>query len=249
VSRAPRLGRAGGLALLAIAVLAAWLASPDLPSPARFLTVFLITFLPALLLVQGRALRQVDLGTIPRTTIYLSSSFALWVLALVTVAAAFASGFTPGLLGWVALPIAPLVFWSAGITLLGVGVLTMGRVLDVRETDLLRHLLPRNTAERVAFVGVSLTAGICEELVFRSFLIPALTVVSGSVWAAVLISSVVFGFLHGYQGPAGIARTAALGFLLALPLLITGSILPSMIAHFLLDIIAGLWLADWLLRR
>jgi hypothetical protein len=33
------------------------------------------------------------------------------------------------------------------------------------------------------------------------------------------------------------------------PFLLAGSLVPSMIAHFALDVIAGIWLADRLLER
>jgi uncharacterized protein len=238
-----------GLGLFLVVVVAAWLASPDLPSPARPLTVFLVTFLPALMLLQGRMLDGVSLDELPRPGVYLSSSLALWVLAGVTLAAALASDFTFETLGLVPLPPLALLGWSAALTLAGLAILIVGRMLHVRETSLLEHLLPRTAGEKSAFFGVAITAGICEEFVFRSFLIPALTAVLGSVWVAALVSSLVFGFLHGYQGLVGVVRTALLGLLLAIPFLLTGSILPSMIAHFALDVIAGIWLADWLLRR
>ncbi len=48
----------------------------------------------------------------------------------------------------------------------------------------------------------------------------------------------------GAASVLGALRAAALGALLALPLLLTGSLLPSMIAHAGIDILAGLWLRD-----
>ncbi len=44
----------------------------------------------------------------------------------------------------------------------------------------------------------------------------------------VLLSSAIFGLLHSYQGMNGILRTALIGLVLAVPFLLTGSILPSM---------------------
>jgi uncharacterized protein len=238
-----------GAFVLGVAVLGMWLASPDLPSPARLLTVLLVTFLPALLLLQGRMLRGTDLDQIPRLGVYLSSSLSLWVLAAATVAVALASGFTLATLGLVILAPLELAVWSTALVAAALAITFAARALGARETALLEHLLPRTTGEKAAFVGVSVSAGVCEEAVFRGFLIPALHVVTGNLWVATGLSSAVFGFLHGYQGAAGIVRTAVLGLLLAVPFLLTGSILPSMIAHFALDVIAGIWLADRLLER
>jgi len=92
-------------------------------------------------------------------------------------------------------------------------------------------------------------AGTAEELLFRGFLLPALDTATGSAALAALLGSAVFGFLHNHQRLAGTARAATIGLLLALPVLATGSLLPSIAAHIATDLAAGLLLADWLLRR
>lgn len=46
-----------------------------------------------------------------------------------------------------------------------------------------------------------------------------------------------------------LSLSALNGFLLAIPFLITGSIFPLMLAHTAFGVIAGIWLADRLLRR
>ena len=117
-----------------------------------------------------------------------------------------------------------------------------------REAPVLRELLPVSGPERSLFVALSATAGICEEIVFRGFLIHALTLATGSVTLALLLSSCVFGVVHAYQSPLGAVRAALLGALLALPLVFHGSIVPAILAHTLIDILSGLWLARWLLR-
>lgn len=225
-----------------------WLATPELPAPARLLTAFLVAVLPPLLLAQGRLPPEL-LAEVTRRELYLSSSLALWILAAVTAAAALASGFTPATLGLIAPGAGTLLGWTLAALAGGVGVLALFRALRVRESPLVAYLLPRTPRERAGWIGVSLTAGICEELVFRGFLIPALLAVSGSTALAVGLSSTVFGLLHAYQGVVGVVRTGLLGLLLALPFLLTGSILPSILAHAALDLIVGFWLAGWLLRR
>ncbi len=230
------------------AALIAWLVTPELARPARLLTVFLLSFFPALLLAQGRMAQEVP-EEVPRSAAYLSSAAGLWALAGITYAAARAGGFSLESLGLVMLPPVPLLLWSVLATLAGLGVLVAGRALRLRETPLLEYILPHTADEKAAFVGVSVTAGVCEELVFRGFLIPATSLAFGSLGLAVLLSSAVFGLLHAYQGMIGVVRTGILGFLLAIPLLATGSLLPSILAHTALDVIVGLWLADWLLRR
>jgi membrane protease YdiL (CAAX protease family) len=135
-----------------------------------------------------------------------------------------------------------LLLWSAGTVVAGLTLIMIARVSGIEESPMLIHLLPVTARERVAFVGVSLTAGFCEELVFRGFLIATLGAATGSTPLAILLSSGVFGLLHAYQRPSGAVRAAALGALLAAPLIATGSIVPAMIAHATLDLIGGLLL-------
>jgi membrane protease YdiL (CAAX protease family) len=115
--------------------------------------------------------------------------------------------------------------------------------LGLRESPLLRTLLPRTGRERAAFVALAVTAGVGEELAYRGYVISVLAGLLGPVGAAVL-SSVVFGVLHAYQGPLGVARTAALGGLLAWGFLASGSLWPPIAAHALLDVVLGVALAE-----
>jgi uncharacterized protein len=65
-----------------------------------------------------------------------------------------------------------------------------------------------------------LGAAICEEIVFRAFLIGRLEAAFGgasriATAAAVVLSSVLFGFAHTYQGPTGVLITGVLGLVFA----------------------------------
>lgn len=236
------------IAAVLVAGAVVWLAAAELEWPARALVTFLLAALPPLMLLQQREVGEVP-GTVPRQAVYISSAATIWLLAALAVAAALASGIGPRRLGLLALDAPTLVTWSVGTTFAGLALLALGRALRLGETELLVYLLPRTAAERLGFVGLSLSAGVGEELVFRGFLIPALEAATGSLWLAVVVSSAVFGIVHTYQGASGAVRAGVLGLLLAVPFVATGSVLPSMIAHAALDIAAGLWLADWLLRR
>lgn len=220
-----------------------WLAVGNLAWPARAMTTFLVAVLP--LLLAGQARLAWDVPTeLPRRLLYRSSSIALWILAALTALAATSSALGPADLGLRGLPAAPFLGWTLAILGAGVASLFAARAFGIRETPLLQYLLPRTRAERLEFVGVAVTAGITEELVFRGFLITALSAAPGGWVLATLVSAGLFGFIHGYQGVAGSVRAGLLGLLLAVPFLATGSLLPSMVAHTALDLVAGIWLAD-----
>lgn len=232
-------------AALTIVTAVVWVLLQPLAWPARALTTFLIAPLPALMILQARLLDRIPEDA-EREAVYVSSAASIWILAALAMLAARFSGFTRIGLRTVPLPPDELLL-ATGLTIAaGLAVMAAGRVLRVPESALVDFLIPESTAEKIAFTGLSISAGIGEELVFRSFLIAALLTASGSLPAAVAISVAVFALSHAYQGISGVVRVALLGLVLTAPYLLTGSVYPSMIAHGVLDLIAGIALADWL---
>ncbi len=80
----------------------------------------------------------------------------------------------------------------------------------------------------VAIVLIALVPAICEELLFRGFLLSSLS--SGRKWTAIIVSAAIFGVFHFI-----IFRflvTAAMGVLLAYVVWQTRSIWPAMMVHF-----------------
>lgn len=234
------------LVLAAGAAAVAWVQLTGVHAAARAWSVILLVPLPALMVVEGRKLSELE--TLPRTEAYVSSIASLWMLALATIAVAWVSGYSAGDIGFASLDGVRTVVIAAVLTIAGVAVLFAFRFAGVREPELVRQLMPVTRRDRLLFVAVSLTAGICEEIVFRGFLIHVVYGASGSIVLALVLSSGVFGVAHAYQQPSGAARAALLGLILALPLVATGSIIPSIIAHAAIDLLSGLWLSRYLLR-
>jgi membrane protease YdiL (CAAX protease family) len=101
------------------------------------------------------------------------------------------------------------------------------------------ELLPRTSREFQTFTGVAVTAGFCEEVLFRGFLMGYLVSVTGSLWLAIALSSLVFGAGHAYQGVKGVTATTLAGLGFAGVYVFTGSLVYSMAIHALVDINAG----------
>jgi uncharacterized protein len=99
-------------------------------------------------------------------------------------------------------------------------------------------LLPRTAAERWVFALLALTAGICEEVLYRGFGLAALR------WAApglghpalIAITALAFGMAHLYQGGRGVALTGLAGAYFAWVAISTGSLVPVMGLHAILDL-------------
>lgn len=231
--------------IAAVASAAAWVFLHPLPWPSRALTTVLLVPLPAVLLLQARLTDAIPADS-DRETVYLSSALSVWVLAAFAMLAARFSDFSRDDLRLVAIPLGLLLAATALTLLAGLGIFAVGRLLRLRESPLVHFLIPRSSSEKIAFIGLSLSAGIAEELVFRSFLIAAMLHASGSMAVAVVVSIAVFAASHAYQGWIGVLRVALLGVVLTAPFLLTGSVYPSIIAHAALDILAGLVFADWL---
>lgn len=239
-----KLVRGVGLAV-GVGALLAWALLPGLRWPARAYTTFLLVPLPALMLLQLRLVDRLPEDE-DREAVYLSSAMTMWLLAGLAMLAARFSEFSRDDL-WLRNPgLWPLLGAAAATAAGGLALMAIARLLRVRETPLIHFLLPRTANEKIAFAGLSVSAGIAEELVFRAFLIAALLEAGAGLPVAVGVSIAVFAVAHAYQGVPGVARVALLGALLTAPLLLVGSVYPAMIAHALLDLVAGLLLADWL---
>jgi membrane protease YdiL (CAAX protease family) len=80
----------------------------------------------------------------------------------------------------------------------------------------MRMLVPSFGGEMAAFLAVCVTAGICEELLYRGWMVNILEAATGSPWMAVAANSIIFGIGHAYQGVKGMLRTVFVGLQLAI---------------------------------
>lgn len=101
--------------------------------------------------------------------------------------------------------------------------------------DLIRAQTP---AEHNGFAALSVTAGITEEIVFRGVLIGALALVM-PLWAAGVLSIVLFTLGHLYQGPSGMVRVFMVAVVLTAIFLVGGSLWPVIILHIAMDLTSG----------
>ena len=99
-------------------------------------------------------------------------------------------------------------------------------------------LLPRTVGERRLFTVVGVTAGICEEWLYRGFFLAVVAAVAGDLpgWVLVVVAAVAFGLAHAYQGRAGVLLTGVLGGVMAALYLSTGSLLLPVLLHAAIDL-------------
>jgi membrane protease YdiL (CAAX protease family) len=100
-------------------------------------------------------------------------------------------------------------------------------------------MIPRNSHERRMWIGLSLTAGFCEEVLYRAFFMWYLmTWLPGA--AAVAVSATVFGVAHLYLGWGGVLRAIAAGAVFGVAYLFTGTLWVPIALHATADIASGL---------
>ena len=102
-------------------------------------------------------------------------------------------------------------------------------------------LLPRGPVEILAWVALSMSAGFCEEAVFRGYLQKQFRALTGSALAAVLIQAVIFGVSHGYQGLRNVIVISILGVTYGAIAAWRRSLKPTMILHAWTDTFSGIF--------
>lgn len=102
----------------------------------------------------------------------------------------------------------------------------------------IRVMLPHTPGEFRAFAALAVTAGICEEILYRGFMIWYL-----GAWMAptqaVAVSALAFGVGHGYQGVRGVVQTGGLGLLLGAIYLVSGTVWGCVVIHALVNLHSG----------
>jgi membrane protease YdiL (CAAX protease family) len=225
---------------------------PDWPVP-RFdaLSTTLVVLLLAYMFVVGPVLgfhlrRRLDAGGLRPARFYAEALAEQWLTAAVTLVVVGAAagvgrehvglaGTRPGTWWWTLYAVA------LGAAVLGVGVVVRRRILSGRTTrrpaGVLEALLPRTRTERRLAAVVAVSAGVCEELVYRGLLLAVGVGLLGlHPLLAGLLALVAFTANHVYQGPVGMLGAAAIGFACTGLCLWTGSLLPAVILHVAVDL-------------
>lgn len=111
------------------------------------------------------------------------------------------------------------------------------------------RILPQTAVELPPYFALAITAGLCEEFLYRGFAMAALAQAGLTAWLVVLVSSILFGLAHSYQGRGGIVMTFAVGLLLGASRLAYNSLIPAVFWHSAIDVVAGLAGRHYLRRK
>ncbi len=103
--------------------------------------------------------------------------------------------------------------------------------------------LPRGLVEVPLWIALSLSAGFCEELVFRGYLLRQFGALARNRPAGVVLQAVLFGVGHAYEGIGAVGKIILFGLLYGSVAVWRRSLRPGMVAHAWSDIWAG-WLGS-----
>jgi len=131
---------------------------------------------------------------------------------------------------------------AAGFWLIALAVLLCTAVaLHATKTGQnIRFLLPQNHLEIFLWILTSITAGICEEIIFRGYFQRQFSAWTGNVPAGVLLSAAAFGAGHIYQGWRSAIIIVVYGLLFGILAEMRKSLRPGMMTHAWHDGFAGL---------
>jgi membrane protease YdiL (CAAX protease family) len=134
-------------------------------------------------------------------------------------------------------------FWIAAAMLLWI----FGWLLHIAALGRNVSMLPQRGIELIFWIALSVTAGICEETIFRGYLQRQFMALTKSAPAGILLSAATFGGAHAYQGFRMMILIALYGAMFGILAYWRGSVRPGMIAHAWQDSLNGV--VAVLLRR
>ena len=215
---------------------------------------FLLIFLVLAVIVPWRGwVRLQRLLALPSITsrdrilLYLSSIATQWIVTAIIAWRALARGYSFPALGLKFSPLPDLLI----VGIFGGALLGLAHWFNLRRISrsknpaaeriksLAEKIFPHDGREAAVFSSLAITAGICEEFLYRGFVFGALTHISIPAWAVLVISSIMFGLAHAYQGRSGIVGTLILGMVFGLVRILYDSLIPVVFWHAAVDIVAG----------
>lgn len=215
-----------------------------------FLTVFLLIIVVGYPIWDYFYMKKVKNNLVNQWKIYGQIMVTQWLLVVIVLMFWFITDRPLNALFYVNDPLFSIQresLWGIGLGIgISIGIFSLTlvfsktlrkRISDAMTDESIQFLLPSTVGERLLFLGVAMTAGVCEEILFRGVMLYYLSHLSFdlSIMAIGIISSLLFGIVHLYQGWKGVLSTSYLGGVLFFLFAGTGYLWIPIILHILID--------------
>jgi len=135
------------------------------------------------------------------------------------------------------------VFWIAAMVVLGglgyaMGLSGHGKAEETKKV--LSFLTPQNLRQALMFGALCITAGFCEEFIFRGYFQRQFAAAAKNVYVGIVGSAIVFGLGHGYEGLKRMLLIGVYGLMFGILAHFRKSLRPGMMAHTWHDAFTGL---------
>ena len=108
----------------------------------------------------------------------------------------------------------------------------------------IQYIIPVNWDEFKPYIFLAFSAGICEEIVFRGFLITYIFHYVGDMpygqWIAMVIPALVFSLSHLYQGWWAVLKICIISLLFGAIFIYSGSLILVIAIHVFIDLMSGI---------
>ena len=214
-----------------------------------FIVVGLV--IPFLSIAQGKPdFTEFDFSPEKKISLYYSNGLLMWVASFIIIAVWLYNARSLSDFGF-RMPIMTQneITLTLAFVILYLGDLFYETISPARKQKTISKLsentpfLPSNHTELAHFTFAALTAGVCEEIIFRAFLINYLLAFSGHTFvgqcSAIILPALLFSVVHIYQGHKAVLKILLAGVLFGLIYYLSGSLLIVMMLHFALDMISA----------
>ena len=193
-----------------------------------------------------------------RLVLYASTIAFQWLAVAIVGWRVWAHGYTAAQLGLLfhdRITLLIVAFAGAAViaTLQWLNLRRVGRRVPLKSRGALQaiaeRILPQSTIELLPYLALAITAGLCEEFLYRGFAMAVFARAGLPAWLVVLASSALFGLAHSYQGRGGMVMTFLVGLLLGWSRLAYASLVPPILWHTAVDVVAGTAGPRYLLRK
>ena len=144
-------------------------------------------------------------------------------------------------------------FWFASLIVLGAVsfLLRFAHLHPENIRGVVTQMAPASLVELAVWIALSVSAGICEELIFRGYLQQQFSALTRSIWLGIAISAVFFGLSHGYEGASGMLLIVLYGSFFGILAHLRRSLRAGIFAHAWHDSLSGivLYFGSHLLHR